>query len=67
MKGKLDRRETDPARIRDREVPVLSFDFDYTGNGMDDKGDEDGLKLTTLAVHDSHSGSLTFFPFERKG
>ncbi len=66
MKGKPDRRETDPTRIRDREIPVLSFDFAYTGKSMDDERDEDGLKLTTLVVHDSHSGSLNCFPLEGK-
>ena len=65
MKGK-DRRETDPTRIRNREIPVLSFDFAYTGKSMDDESDEDGLKLTTLVVHDSHSGSLNCVPLKGK-
>ena len=66
MKGKPDRHETDPTRIRDREIPVFRFDFAYTGKSMDDEQDEDGLKLTTLVVHDSHSGSLNCFPLKGK-
>ena len=33
---------------------------------MGDESDEDGLKLTTLIAHDSHSGSLTCFPLKGK-
>ena len=66
IKGKPDRHETDPTRVRDREIPVLSFDFFYTGKSMDEQSDEEGLKLTALVAHDSHSGSLTCFPLKGK-
>ena len=66
MKGKPDRRETDPTRVRDREIPVLSFDFSYTGKSMTGGDEDDGLKLTTLVMHDSHSGSVGCFPFKGK-
>ena len=66
MKGKPDRHETDPTRVRDREIPVLSFDFFYTGKSMDEQSDEEGLKLTALVAHDSYSGSLTCFPLKGK-
>ena len=45
MKGKPDRHETDPTRVRDREIPVLSFDFSYTGKSMTGGDEDDGLKL----------------------
>ena len=66
MKGKPDRREANPTRVRDREIPVLSFDFSSTGKSMDDQSGEDGLKLTALVAHDSHSGSLACFPLKGK-
>ena len=46
MKGKPERHETDPTRIRDREIPLLSFDFAYTGKSMDGQIEQAGLKLT---------------------
>ena len=66
MKGRPDRHETDPSRICEREIPVLSFDFAFTGKSMDSQQDEDGLKLTTLIAHDSHSGSVNCFPMKGK-
>ena len=37
MNGRPDRHETDPTRICEREIPVLSFDFSYTGKSMAEK------------------------------
>ena len=66
MTGKPDRHETDPTRVRDREIPVLSFDFSYTGKSMTCGDEDDGLKLTTLVMHDSQSGSVGCFPLKGK-
>ena len=52
--------------MRDREIPVLSFDFFYTGKSMGEQSDVEGLKLTELVAHDSHSGSLMCFPLKGK-
>ena len=66
-KGKPDRHERDETRVRDREIPVLSFDFAFTGKSLDDAQDEDeGAKLTTLVLHDSHSGSVNCIPLKAK-
>ena len=66
MKDKPDRHEADPTRVRDREIPVLSFDFSYTGKSMIDGDEDDGPKLTTLVMHDSHTGSVGCFPLKGK-
>ena len=66
-KGKPDRHERDETRVRDREIPVLSFDFAFTGKSLGDDQDEDeGAKLTTLVLHDSHSGSVGCIPLKGK-
>ena len=51
--------------MRDRKIPVLSFDF-LSGKSMGEQSDVEGLKLTALVAHDSHSGSLTCFPLKGK-
>ncbi len=51
------------------EIPTLSFDFAFTGKSVED-GDEgeadEGAKLMTLVVHDSHTGSTNCFPLRGK-
>ena len=68
-KGKPERHERNEGRICDREIPTLSFDFAFTGKSAED-GDEgerdEGAKLTTLVVHDSHTGSINCFPLRGK-
>ena len=66
MKGKPDRHATDPTRVRDREIPVLSFDFSYTGKSMTDGDEDDGVKPTTLVMHDPHTRSIGCFPLKAK-
>ena len=66
-KGKPDRHERDETRVRDREIPVLSFDFAFTGKSLGDDQDEDeSAKLTTLVLHVSHSGSVGCIPLRGK-
>ena len=60
-KGKPERHERNEGRICDREIPTLSFDFAFTGKSVEDDTSEEsdeGAKLTTLALDDSHTGSM---------
>ena len=66
-KGKPDRHERNETRVQGREIPVLSFDFGFTGKSLGDDQDEDeSAKLTTLILHDSHSGSVGCIPLRGK-
>ena len=69
-KGKPERHERNESRICDREIPTISFDFAYTGKSLGadiGAGDEDDVaKLTTLVVHDSHTGSINCIPLRGK-
>ena len=66
-KGKPDRHERSETRVQGREIPVLSFDFGFTGKSLGDDQDEDeSAKLTTLILHDSHSGSVGCIPLRGK-
>ena len=67
--GKPERHERNEGRICDREIPTLSFDFAFTGKSAEDgdEGERDEVaKLTTLVVHDSHTGSINCFPLRGK-
>eukprot|EP00438_Fugacium_kawagutii_P010149 Skav210169 [mRNA] locus=scaffold483:65166:67665:- [translate_table: standard] len=67
-KGRPERHEQQHDRLRDRELPCLSFDFAYTGRDCKAIPDEDeGSKLTTLVFHDSHSGAVHCAPVRSKG
>ena len=66
-KGKPDRHERDETRVQGREIPVLSFDFGFTGKSLgDDQEEDESAKLTTLILHDSHSGSVGCIPLRGK-
>ena len=68
-KGKPERRERNEGRICDREIPTLSFDFAFTGKSAEDGAEgeaDEGAKLKSLVVHDSHTGSINCFPLRGK-
>ena len=61
------RHARDETRVRDREIPVLSFDFAFAGKSLSgDQDDDDSAKLTTLVLHDSQTGSVSCIPLRGK-
>ena len=54
-KERPDRHERDETRVQSRQ-----FDFAFTGKSLG------GAKLTTLVLHDSHSGSVSCVPLRGK-
>ena len=65
-KGRPPRHERLPTRLQERETPVLSFDFCYTGKTCETAAHDDASKLVALVAHDSHSGSITCIPMRSK-
>ena len=68
-KGTPERHERNEGRICDREIPTLSFDFAFNGKIVEDGAEgeaDEGAKLTTLVVRDSHTGSINCVPLRGK-
>ena len=66
-KGKPEQHKTDLTRVQRRELPVISWDFAFTGKsceGVDESSDQS--KLTTLVMHDSHTGAVHCVPVNNK-
>ena len=66
-KGKPEQHKTDLTRVQGRELPVISWDFAFTGKsceGVDESSDQS--KLTTLVMHDSHTGAVHCVPVNNK-
>ena len=66
-KGRPEQHKTDLTRVQRRELPVISWDFAFTGKsceGVDESSDQS--KLTTLVMHDSHTGAVHCVPVNNK-
>ena len=62
-KGRPDQHRADPSRLQRREIPIISFDFCFTGKSLENVSEnEQQSKLTALVVHDSYSGSVHCIP-----
>ena len=65
MKGLEDRHEG-IADGRDRDTPVISFDFCYTSVSSNQPAQRN-CKLTILVAHDTATGSVFGLPVASKG
>ena len=67
-KGRADVHQADPSRVQRRELPIISWDFCFTGKTCE-QVDEDSQqsKLTCLILHDSQSGAVHCVPVHHKG
>ena len=66
-KGRPEQHKTDLTRVQRRELPVISWDFAFTAKsceGVDESSDQS--KLTTLVMHDSHTGAVHCLPVNNK-
>ena len=66
-KGRPEHHRTDLTRVQRREVPVISWDFAFTGKsceGVDESSQQS--KLTKLVIHDSHTGAVHCVPVQNK-
>ena len=67
-KGRADLHLSDPSRVQRRELPIISWDFCFTGKTCEQVAeDEEGSKLTCLVLHDSQSGAVHCVPVHHKG
>eukprot|EP00435_Cladocopium_sp_Y103_P016385 s4405_g4.t1 len=67
-KGRPDMHQADPSRPQRRELPIISWDFCYTGKPFENvPADAEQSKLTCLVVHDSHSSAVHRIPVHHKG
>ena len=68
-KARPDPHKTDHTSVQQRELPVISFDFFYSGKSGEAVSGEDAAieRLTCLAVHDSFSGAVHCIPTSSKG
>ena len=67
-KGRPDAHQSDPSRAQRRELPIISWDFCFTGKTCEQVAeDSQQSKLTCLVLHDSHSGAVHCVPVHHKG
>ena len=67
-KGRPELRVSDPARNQRRELPVISFDFCFTGKSFEHVTETaEQSKLTCLLVHCLQTGAVHCIPVQRKG
>jgi hypothetical protein len=66
-KARPDAHRVDPDALKQREIPVISFDYCHTGKTGE--AVEEGAqvqKLTAVVVHDSHSNAVHCIPVRGK-
>ena len=67
-RGRPDVHQSDPSRAQRRELPIISWDFCFTGKTCEQVAeDSQQSKLTCLVLHDSHSGAVHCVPVHHKG
>ena len=67
-KGRPEPHQADPTRAQRRELPIISWDFCFTGKTCEQVAeDSQQSKLTCLVLHDSHSGAVHCIPVQHKG
>ena len=67
-RGRPDVHQSDPPRAQRRELPIISWDFCFTGKTCEQVAeDSQQSKLTCLVLHDSHSGAVHCVPVHHKG
>ena len=66
-KARPDAHRVDVESLKQRETPVISFDYCYTGKTGEAVGEGDQVqKLTAVVVHDSHSNAVHCIPVRGK-
>ena len=66
-KGRPDQHRTDPSSLQRRELPIISWDLCFSGKTCEAVSEDDAqAKLSSLVVHDSHTGAVQCIPIQSK-